>query len=209
MDLASPENPTPTRSRWQFSLRQMFAATTGVAIVFALAAWGGWVKSDAVVYLSLAVLVGEFVRATRWALMGAGTIIGAFWLAVLLGHIIFGPGVGPHHMTPEAVWIFFVLILASSGLLRMYTNASTWSLLVSLVLIEIFIGAVVVYSYGCPTLFQAFASDNRGSVLWHFRETFPPADIHLLVAAPWLAGIIFGKIVARNRNASGADQKRL
>ena len=61
-DAAFPENPKPARelTRCQFSLRRMFIATTAVAILFAFAAWGGWVKSDAVVYLAIAVLTGVF-----------------------------------------------------------------------------------------------------------------------------------------------------
>ena len=51
---------TPERSRWQFSLRRMFVATTAVAVVFSVAAWGGWAKRDAAVYLAIAVLAGIF-----------------------------------------------------------------------------------------------------------------------------------------------------
>jgi len=199
--MAPSNKGLPNPHRWQFSLRQMFAAITGIAIVFGLAAWGGWVKSDAVVYLSIAVLIDVLLRATRSALLGACVILGAFWIAIILPQLVFGPG------NPESVWIFFVLTMASSGLLRMYTRASVWSLLTSLVLIEILIGAVVVYEYGCPTLFQSFAAEKRAYVFQHFRDSFPSVAEHLLIAGPWLAGIVLGTIFARWRK-SGNDREQ-
>jgi hypothetical protein len=207
MAITPPENTPspPERSRWQFSLRQMFAAVTGVAIVFALAAWGGWIKSDAVIYLSLAVLIGVFLPITRWALSGACATISAFWLALLLGHIFFGLGLGPLRATPESIWIFFLLIVTSSGALRVYTRVSVWSLLVSLVLIEVLIGAVVIYTYGCPTLFQAFAAEHRAGVFQDLCGNFPPLGVHLLIAGPWLSGIVLGTIFLRWRK-SGKDR---
>jgi hypothetical protein len=142
--------------------------------------------------------------------VGAGVIIAACWLAILLGNVFFGPGPGRRPVSPESIWICVVLITASAALLRMYSKAGIWSLLISLVLIGIVIGAAVVYSYGCPTLFQAMASKNRAYVFEHFCVFFPPAAVAglILIAAPWLGGIVLGTVFNRWRK-SGNRPKEL
>ena len=93
MDAAFPEPSRLQEIRCRrFSLRRMLAATTGVAAVFGLAAWGGWVRSDAVAYLSIAVVAAVFSPAARRVLLGGCVILGTFWLAMVLGEIAFGPG---------------------------------------------------------------------------------------------------------------------
>lgn len=197
----SNANGTP-RKPWQFSLRRMFVATTLVALVFSCAAAGGWVKSDAPVYLTIAVLAGVFWSAARRALLGAGTIFVAFWLAIIFGQIAFGPARGRFGLHPDALWIFVVLEVVSSVLVRRYALASAWSLLASLVVFEIFLAAeVIIYNCYCPYLFQAFAAENRGRVFVELRDDFFVAGaqlaIVLFIVVPWLAGIAIAEILAR------------
>jgi hypothetical protein len=194
----------PERSRWQFSLRRMFVATTAIAILLSLASWGGWVRSDAVVYLSILVLGGVFSAATRRAILGACSIVAALWLAVVFGQIAFGPASGRLGVNPESLWIFALLLVAAATLLRLYTRTSAWPLMASLILIEMLIAAVVIYTYGCPTLFQAFSPDNRRYVLIHFRGNFPIVQ-QLFIVMPWLFGIVLGEVLTRRRK-SGHDQ---
>ena len=192
---------TPERNRWQFSLRQMFAATTGVAVVFALAAWGGWVKSDAVVYLSIVVLAGVFSSFARRAIFGACVILGAFWLTLILVSSVLDvlPGRSlPHSLLP---WMIFACLLAiSATILRLYMRATAISLAASLLLAEMFTAAVVIYFYGLPTLFQALAAENRQYVFVHFRGNFPVVEQWFIVV-PWLLGIVLGELAARRRKS--------
>ena len=83
MNAAVLKSPKPMQElgRYQFSLRRMFIATTAVAAVFGLAVWGGWVHSDAVVYLSIAVVAAVFSSIARRTLLGGCVILGA--LAVI------------------------------------------------------------------------------------------------------------------------------
>ena len=204
-DAAFPENPKPARelTRCQFSLRRMFIATTAVAILFAFAAWGGWVKSDAVVYLAIAVLTGVFWRAARHALIGAGMILGACWLAAFLAESISHyPG---RTFDPRAVWIFAPLVFSSAALLRACARANVWSLLGSLLLIELFIVAIIIYTYGCPMLHCALAAEYREGVFHHFLECFP--EQRWYIAAPWLLGIVVGEIILRRRKPSGGERQ--
>ena len=91
MNAAVLKSPKPMQElgRYQFSLRRMFIATTAVAAVFGLAVWGGWVHSDAVVYLSIAVVAAVFSSIARRTLLG-GCVILALWLSFVLGGMLFG-----------------------------------------------------------------------------------------------------------------------
>ena len=204
MDLPSEENPTPAPSRWQFSLRQMFAATTAVAILFGVAASGGWVQSDAVVYLAMAILTGVFWRAARHALIGAGMIVGAFCLAEWVAESI-SPSAAMFH--PWVVWIFPPLVFSSAAFLRACTRATIWSLIGSLVLIELFIVAGIIHRSGCPTLFQALTAKYREDVFNDCLDYFPGQRWY--IAAPWLFGIVVGEIIARRRKPSGDEPQRV
>ncbi len=197
---------TPERSRWQFSLRRMFVATTAVAVSFSLAAWGGWIKSDAVVYLSIVVLAGVFSSFARRAIFGACVILGEFWLSAILGSSFFDIPPGRSSFPgPQLFWIIFACLLAiSATILRLYTRATAISLVASLLLAEIFTAAVVIYFYGLPTLFQALAAENRRYVFVHFRGNFPMVE-QLFIVVPWLLGIALGEFVARRRK-SGRGQ---
>lgn len=195
--------PKPSQSqklgRWQLSLRQMLAATTAAGTVLGLAAWGGWVQSDAVVYLAIAVVAAVFSSTARRTLLGVCIILGTFWLAMVLGEIAFGPG-GRFTPNPLSFWVFAGLLTLSAMILRRFTKADAFSLVASLVLAEVFAAIVIVYTYGCPTLFNAFDSENRDSVLRHLRIWFPIFPQWLIVV-PWLTGIALGEVLARHKKA--------
>lgn len=186
--------------RWQFSLRRMLAATTAVATVLGLATWGGWIRTDAVVYLSIAVMAATFSSPARRALLGGCVILGAFWLACVLGQIVFGAH--GRMVDPRSMRVFAGLLTLSAMFLRLYTKAGACSLTASLVLAQLFTAIVIVYTYGCPTLFEAFASENREYVLLHLRGNFP-TDQQLLIVPPWLTGIVLGEILTRYKKAGG------
>jgi hypothetical protein len=187
----------PERSRRQFSLGRIFVATTAVAILISLASWGGWVKSDAVVYLSIAAVAGVFWSAARRALLGACAILGAIWLAGFFSDFVFGQPPGRFIAPPGAIWIFEALMAALAASLRLYTRANALSLVASLMLIELLIVAIIVYTYGCSTLFQALESEHRPWVFRHFLTWFP--EQRWYIVAPWLLGIVAGEILARTR----------
>lgn len=192
-DSCPEPSPAPKAARWQFGLRQMIAATTAVAAVLSLSAWGGWIHSDAVAYLSIALVAAVFSSTARRALLGGCVIVGAFWLAMVLGHAAFGArGRG---LDPRFLWIFAVLLTPSATILRLCTKAGAVSLATSLLLSEIFAAIVIVYTYGCPTLLEAFARENRHYVLQHLRGNFFTTDQQWLIVAPWLAGIVLGEVV--------------
>ena len=197
--------PEPSRSQeircWQFSLRQMLAATTAVDTVLGLAVWGGWVRSDAVVYLSIAVVVAVFSSTARRALLGGCVILGTFCLAMVLGEIAFGPS-GRFTPNPLSFWIFAGLLTLSAMILRRFTKAGAFSLAASLVLAEVFAAIAIVYTYGCPTLFQAFQGEHRESVLRHLLIWFPIFPQWLIVA-PWLIGIALGELLNRHKKGGG------
>lgn len=187
--------------RWQFSLRQMLAATTAVAMVLALAAWGGWGHSDAVVYLAIAVVAAVFSSTARRALLGGCVILGAFWLAVLLGETVFG-GTGGTGKWPGPLtsWIFAVLLTSSATILRRFTKAGAFSLAASLLLAEVCVALVIVYICVSATLLDAFGSENRWVVLMELRAWFPTVEQWLIVV-PWLTGIALGELLARRKKA--------
>lgn len=205
MDTAFPEDPKASQEleRYQFGLRRMLAATMALAAVFGLAAWGGWVRSDAAVYLSIAAVAAVFSSGARRALLGACVIIGALWLAMFLGGMVFG--MHGRGCDPRSFWIFAGFLTASAVILRLYTKACVFSLVASLVLAETFAAIVIVYTYGRPTLFQAFANEDRAYVLQHLRNNFVLIQQWLIVV-PWLAGIVLGWFFARNRKGRQRPQ---
>lgn len=198
MNTAIPNDPRPrpARNRHQFSLRRLFVAQTAVAAVIALAAWGGWLKSDAVVYLSLTVLAAVFSATARRALFGFCIILGSFSLASFLAEIAFEPcGRGPG---PRLFWFFSSFLFGSAIILRRWTKATAGSLIASLLLAEIFTAVVIVYIYGYPTLFQAFAREHRKAVFAFLSGQFPGIEQGLIIP-PWLAGILVGEFLVRRR----------
>ena len=196
---ACPKSPQSQKAgRWQFSLRRMLAATTAVAAVLGLAAWGQWVHSDAVVYLSIAGVAAVFSSTARRTLLGGCVILLAFWLAMVLGEIAFG--MHGRSGDPRSFWIFAGLLMLSAMILRLYTKAGALSLAGSLVLSELFTAIVIVYTYGCPTLFEAFDSENRQFALQHLRGNFPTVQQWLIVV-PWLTGIVLGELLVRFKKA--------
>jgi hypothetical protein len=209
MAIEAPEHvpSVAQHNPWQFSLRRMFVATTALAMLFGLAKWGGWIESDAVVYLAIAVLAAVFWRAARQALLGACTILGAAWLVLVLSEVSFGSSSG-RGCYKQGVWIFSPLLLFSSAVfLRVVVRVPVWRLVGSLVLIELFITAIIVYTYGCSTLLQALATEYREGVVDHFLMWFP--EQRWYIAAPWLLGIVVGEAVVRRRKSGGAPPQEV
>jgi hypothetical protein len=208
MDTALPERPKPLPPlrRWQFGLRHILAATTGVAAVLGLAAWGGWLHSDAVEYLLIAVVAGVFSPTARRVLLGGCVILGVFWLAMTLGASLFG--VQGRGVDPRFRWIFAGLLTVSATLLRRYTKAGAFSLAASLLVIEVFMAVVIVYTYGCPTLFEAFGNEHRASAIQHLQSHFPTVEQWWIVT-PWAAGIVFGAFWARHTKKGDRQEPRL
>jgi hypothetical protein len=185
----------------QFSLRQMFIATTGIATVCGLATWGGWICSDAVVYLSIAVVAAAFSSTARRALRGGCVILGAFWLAMVLGEGVFGSTGGSSKWPgPLSSWIFAGFLMLSAMVLRRFTKAGAFSLAASLVLAEVFTAIMIVYICVSSTLFEAFDSENRRRVLIELRAWFPTVEQWLIVV-PWLTGIVLGELLTRHKKA--------
>jgi hypothetical protein len=212
---------SPQHGRWQFSLRQMFAATIGIAIVFGCASWGGWVKSDAVAYLSMAVLAGVFLRGTRPCLLGACAILGIFWLTGALAGLWAGTvtvsvvssssspswQVSVSNLNLRTMWLTAPLTLYLAAYLRANSRCSFRSLVLSLALMELFIAAIIVYTCGYSTLFELLWFQNRtlffqkGLLQQCFAERFSAQFWYFVM--PWLLGIVFGEIIARRRKPSG------
>ncbi len=199
-DLGEKNEPPPARSRWQFSLRRMFVATTAVAVLLSLASWGGWVKSDAVVYLSIAVLAAVFSAAARQRIWARAPFWRASCLAGILRAAFLHPAPVRGIVDPEEWWIFSTTLVVSAGLMRTYTRASASSLLTSLALFELFMAGVAIYAYGCPTLFDALSPRHRLSLSIHFAGNFPLVEQWFIVP-PWLAGIVAGEILSRRRKS--------
>lgn len=202
MDTESVTSANSSRQlgRWQFASRHLLAATTGVALVFGMAAWGGWGTSDAVVYLSIVVVTAVFSPTARRVLLGSLTILAAFWLADRLGAMLFGRR--GRWVDPRSLWVFAAFLAISATILVRYTKAGALSLVASLLLIEVFLAIVIVYTYGCPTLFEAFDNEHRAFVLQHLQHHFLTAP-HGWIIAPWFMGIGLGELWTRHRQAGG------
>jgi hypothetical protein len=202
--------PPPARGRWQFSLRRMFVATTAVAILFSLASWGGWVKSDVVVYLSAAVLAGVFSRNARRCLLRACVLLGIIYLTALLEHLMrpprFGLSVGDVDRLEPCSTVSLVFCLAV--FLRAYSRAKIWSLAGALVVAELLIMAAIFgmlrRNYGCSTLCDlcfGSAVPSKGpeeftrSLFW---AQF--ADQRWYIVAPWVFGVAVGETLTRVRH---------
>jgi hypothetical protein len=218
---------TPGRRPWQFSLRQMFAATTGVAILLGWAAWGGWIKSDAVVYLSVAVLAGVFSRNARQSLLGACILLAVIWLTGALNHLsrIYGLGCnfGPddNELTLGALCRSALLVFCVAVFLRTNSHFSRRLLVASLVLIELFVAAVIIHAageiYSCSTLYEALGFKSgvssvhqsviRDHTRYYLLSRYPGQVLYIV--APWLLGIAAGEIVARRRKSSNPSLERL
>ncbi|MFZ1934825.1 MAG: hypothetical protein WCB27_08355 [Thermoguttaceae bacterium] len=220
METTAPANrELPNGHRWQFSLRQMFVAITGVAILLGWASWGGWGKSDAVVYLSIAFSAGVFSRAARRCLVAATLLLiligstGVFPCSPFLRISGACATITCNVLDP---WPFFVTAPAAcfcTAFLRANRLISFWSLVLSLILGEWFTAAAIVYSCGYETLFQLLGFQNSDAF---FRELalhqcFPkrfPGQLWY-IGAPWLLGIVVGEIMAQRRKPSGGERQRV
>jgi hypothetical protein len=120
-----------------------------------------------------------------------------------LASFLFGSG----RTEQTDVWIFAPLVIFSAVLLRAYIRADGWSLLGSLLLIELFIVAIIIYTYGCPMLHYALAAEYREGVFHHFLEYFP--EQRWYIAAPWLLGIVVGEVIVRCRKPSSSQSERV
>lgn len=200
MGAGSRKLPSPlSRLRlWQCATRQILIATTGIAAVLGLAKWGGWIHSDAVVYVSMAVAATVFSAKARRTLLGACAIVGAFWLAAVLCDLQFGTPKGRFDVDPRAFQVFAALLTFIAMFLRRDTRATRLSLIASLLLAELFVAIVIVYTYGCPTLFEAFRSDHRQNVFKHVQSYFPGIQ-QIWIVVPWLVGVVLGDILARRK----------
>lgn len=180
----------------QFGLRRMFVATAGVAVVLGLAAWGGWIHSDATAYLSIVMAAAVMFSRVRRVVLGGCAILIAWWLAMVLAELLFGiQGRGGN---PRGYWIFACILAFFAVVLRTCTKAGTVSLVGSLLLAEAFTAIVIVYTYGYPTLFQALGGERRAYVLQHLRGNFPVREQWLIVP-PWLGGIVLGGLLSQLR----------
>jgi hypothetical protein len=203
----------PDRSRWQFSLRRMFVATTAIAVLFSVASSGGWVKSDVVLYLSAAVLAGVFSRNARRCLLRACVLFGIIYLTAHLEHLMRPPRFGFFledvdfgRLEPcSTVSLVFCLAV----FLRAYSRAKIWSLAGALVVAELLIMAAIFgmlrREYGCSTLCDlcfGSAVPSEGPEAFtrlHFWAQF--AGQRWYIAAPWLLGIVMGEILVRLRKS--------
>ena len=197
---AQDRTPSQQLGRWQFGTRHLLAATTGVALVLGLAAWGGWLRSDAVIYSSLALLGGVFSVTLRRVLVGSCVLVGDFGIAMVFGGWLFG--LVSCGVDLRFLWIFAGFSLLSAMLLPRYTKAGPFSLLASLLVAETFVALVIVYVYGGPTLLEAFDRSNRAMVLGRFHDIFP-AFLHWWIVGPWLAGIVLREILVQSRRPGG------
>ena len=227
VDAVSPDSPNPSRKPncWQFSLRQMFAAITGVAILLGWAAWNGWGKSDAVVYLSIAVLAGVFSRVARQCLIGAGAILAALWVTGFGSAVIDALDYTTDYLAIIAgwrtLWSCILLVFCIALFLRANFRIGAWVLAASLVLIELSIAADMVYldaSYvGCYTLHGALGLTDTydpgdrtqyAGLSWSVLVKHFPSQC-AYIAIPWLLGIGIGEISVRRRKPSGGEQQRV
>jgi hypothetical protein len=221
MSETNERGPLSVRSgRWQFSLRQMFVATTGVAILLGWAAWNGWGKTDAVVYLSIAILAGAFSRAARQCLLLAVIVFVELWLTGVWGHLTRGPEMGLildyKGIWQPALWWSALILFCLATCLRAQSRIAFWHLAASLVLVELFITAELLCaagrSCGCSDLHEALGFRNvdpsyqaRTDFIWsYFSGTF--YEQLMYIVAPWLFGIAVGEIIARRRKPSGDVQ---
>jgi hypothetical protein len=207
------EQASPTRGRWQFSLRQMFAAVTGIALVLGWAKWQGQIESATTIYLSIAVLAGVFSRAARQALVGSCFVISVIWITGVLDEItivrmgvILSQGIDPSTL----LWSTLLVLCAATSL-RANFRIGIWTLAGSFVLIELFVTAAifdsVLRSFHLSTLNEVLGFGNdrrteivarlfRGSMKYHFLKQ------RWYIAAPWLLGIVVGEVIVRRRSAS-------
>jgi Na+/citrate or Na+/malate symporter len=206
--------PSPTHGRWQFSLRRMFVATTAVAVIFGLAAWKRLAQTDLPVYVSLVVVLAVFWRPARQALTGACVLLIPLGITGLLGEITdSGPTMIVLLFQPPALWISILLVFYGAAYLRANLYATAWSLIGSVVLIELFIAMAIACSCHYYRVYQLVGFQNRDGVYreWLLRQFFLnrfPGQLWYIVT-PWLLGIVVGEIVARRRKPSGSDRQRV
>jgi hypothetical protein len=188
----------------------VFAAITGIAILLGWASWGGWVKSDAVAYLSIAVLAGVFSLVARQCLRGACIVVGVIWLTGILDYLERDPIYGSFDyrvVSLATIWSSSLFLLCSAAFLRAHSRISVWMLVASLVLVELFIAARLLYfSGGWSTLYETLAPKSQNGVHGAFIAqmnrvflTMRFRDQRWYIAAPWLLGIAIGEIIARRR----------
>jgi hypothetical protein len=216
MNKTSEHEPSPASRRWQFSLRQMFVAITGIAILLGWAAWDRWVCGHAVTCLSIAFLASVFSRTARQVSAGACYVVLVIWLAGVMRYLTaihFGLYFGdPDRVRPATLCLSTLLILCFAAFLRANRRITCWALVGSLFLIELFVAAVIL---------DAAGQSWRGSMLFDVLR-FNCADQqdqsrvdwiryilvnHLLkqqwyIAGPWLLGIVVGGIMVRRRKPS-------
>jgi hypothetical protein len=89
----------------------------------------------------------------------------------------------------------------AAAVLRFYGKMGWASLAASLVFAEAVTAIVIVYTYGCPTLFQAFNDENRAYTIHHLCVWFPTVQ-QCLIVPPWLAGIFLGDFFRQHKKPS-------
>ena len=206
MDTSASEGSElrPPLGHWHCSCLHVLIAVVGVAAIWELAVWGRWSDSDAVVYLLLAVVAATFSRVARQTIFGTCTILGSAWFALILGDMLFGV-YGPYSIDPRSFWIVGGFLAISAAALRFFGRMGRASLVASLMLAEGTVALVIVYTYGCPTLFQAFNDENRAYVIHHLRVWFPAVQQWMIVL-PWLAGSFLGDLFLRQKEP-GVDSE--
>jgi hypothetical protein len=191
-DFSSPKKTPQIQklSPWQFSLRRMFAATTVVAIVFSIAAWGGWAQYDAPAYLAILFCAAVFSANVRQAILGVCVIVVVFILSL----IVFIPSRDGEVL--PFLCFFALSLYASAFILRMENAARLLPLIASLILTEAIFAMTIIYSYDNPTVFHAFCGEHRGVYIQIFRDRFINS-YHLFLIVPWLAGVGCAEIITR------------
>jgi hypothetical protein len=217
-----PSSVGPPKSHyWQFNLRQMFAAITGIAILFGWAAWGGWAHGHVVVYLSVVLVAGILSRAVRRLLMGACLVVLVIWVTGVLRHLTemhlglyFGGGIDP-----IALCLSILLVLFSAVFLRAKSHITIWALAGSLIFVELFVAAAILdegrLCFGGSRLFDVLGFNGTDQIAQIRAEWIRQLLVHHLlnqrwyIVAPWLVGIVVGEIIVRRRKPSGDEPQRV
>jgi hypothetical protein len=191
-DITAPPNAEsplgtkePDSSRWQFSLKRICLAMAAVAVVYGLAYWGGWACGCTAAFFAAIACAAVFSPTVRSALLGDGILIAAIGLSLPFAGILFGMN-WHEYFDRNTFWVFSFFFFAAAFLGRIVARLSFSSLVLSLLLAEI---------YSAVSLVDPTSDFLRCAVLFQAKDMWCMEQFYFI--APWLLGAGIGESIVR------------
>jgi hypothetical protein len=200
-DPASGGETASDLGRWQFSLRRLLAAVTGVAVVFGCFGMLG-ATSSVVMFLSAAIVTSIFVRFVGTIVLGGSVIFACVYITIILRDLLerwflfmqykYSSGQGRGLSAPHDIYMFLIalcMLVPSALLLRIFYGLDAKRLLGALIVFEIFLILLVVSIAGdsvVAVLADAISFKFVGSYFIQQRWS---------IVVPWLIGTAIGQML--------------